>query len=86
MVNVYDEKKWGVLVEGPCEIFPYEIFPCESFKFASEWASKFNDWIVRRIIPESQKDDPIMFASLFMWDSKEHGEHDPSEVDWDNPM
>ena len=80
-MNVYDQQTWGIEITGPCN-----ILACESFKFASEYAAKFNDWIVRKIIPESLKDDPIMFASVFMWDEKVHGEHDPSGVNWDDPF
>ena len=80
-MNVYDKTKWGIHIIGPDA-----ILPAESFKFANDYVTKHNDWISRKIIPDSLEDDPIMFGLIFIWDEEEWGVHDPASVDWDDPI
>ena len=76
-MNPYDEQKWGVLISGPCD-----ILPAESFEFANDFVTRFNELVAESLYPKATENDAVVFASLLTWDSKEHGKHCPEDVDW----
>ncbi len=79
--NCYDTAKWGVHISCMDE---YQ--PATSFIQAMKFVNKYNTWIINDIYPYSEENDPPMIASVFKWDSEEHGEHNTESVNWENPF
>lgn len=83
MKNPYDEIKWGVLVNGPCN-----VLAAHSFEEAATRANEINDAMLAFQKTETFKKDsefmPVVWAVVGVWDQIASGDHDPENTVWEN--